>query len=53
MNLEKELNKNQFLLIRYGLIITLVILILIVIMLASFKINQQSFLLMLIEYYLG
>jgi uncharacterized protein YacL len=53
MDLEKELNKDQFLLIRYGLIITLVIAILIVIMLASFKINQISFLQMLIEYYLG
>lgn len=53
MNLQEELNKSQFLLVKYGLIIVLVVLALIILMLFKFKINNQPVILILVEYYIG
>lgn len=53
MNLQEELNKNQFLLVKYGLMIILMVFALIILMLFKFKINNQPIILILIEYYIG
>ena len=53
MDLQEKLNKSQFLLVKYGLLIILLVLALIILMLFKFKINNQPIILMLIEYYIG
>jgi|GEM_PF-1223147 len=50
-NLQKELDKSRFLFVKYGLIVTFLVLIAILFALSMLKIGEESILSMVIDYY--